>query len=61
MEITRLDKQGNIKWKFGGADIFVSFDNEKAFKLKTDHIELTDFYNMKYLINFEGNSIQKVN
>ncbi|GGK76334.1 hypothetical protein ACD591_06040 [Rufibacter glacialis] len=58
IEISRLDNLGNIKWSFGGADIFVSIDGEESFKLEPDHIELTDFYNRKYKIDFEGNPIQ---
>lgn len=57
MEISRLDKDGNIKWQMGGSDIFISFDNDEAFKLNADHIALTDFYNIKYKIDFDGKVI----
>lgn len=57
IEISRLDREGNIKWQFGGSDIFVSFDNEEAFKLNADHIALTDFYKIKYKIDFDGKAI----
>ncbi|ALJ01582.1 hypothetical protein DC20_19140 [Rufibacter tibetensis] len=59
MEVTRLDKKGNIKWQFGGADIFVSLNDEEAFRLNADHIELTDFCQRKYLIDFDGNQISQ--
>ena len=55
--ISRIDKGGNIKWKFGGSDIFVSFDNEEAFQLNADHIALIDFYKIKYKIDFGGKVI----
>lgn len=57
IEISRLDKEGNIKWQFSGSDIFVSFDSDDAFKLNADHIALTDFYNMKYKLDFNGKTI----
>lgn len=57
IEISRLNREGNIKWQFGGSDIFVSFDNDEAFKLNADHIALTDFYNIKYKIDFDGKVI----
>ena len=52
--ISRLDREGNIKWQFGGSDIFLSFDNDEAFKLYADHIALTDFKNTTYKIDFDG-------
>jgi hypothetical protein len=53
-QVTKLDKNGNKKWEFGGADIFVSIDNEEEFKLESDGILLTDFAKTKYKIDFEG-------
>ncbi|MBI3512164.1 MAG: hypothetical protein HY064_16010 [Bacteroidetes bacterium] len=56
MEITRLDRDGKIKWKYGGHDIFVELDSD-AFSLHADHIEVTDFYKTKYKIDFNGKTI----
>ena len=55
IEISKLDKSGNIVWQFGGSDTFVSFDEDNAFKLNADNIELKDFYGVKYKIDFDGN------
>ncbi|SMC60634.1 hypothetical protein [Pedobacter nyackensis] len=55
--VTRISKDGLIKWQFGGSDIFVSFDGDEAFKLNTDHIALTDFCNVKYKVDFNGKAI----
>jgi hypothetical protein len=55
--ITRLDRSGNIRWTFGGSDIFVSLDNDDAFRLYDDHIALTDFYKTKYKVGFDGREI----
>jgi hypothetical protein len=55
IEISRIDQKEAIKWKFGGADIFVSIDGEEEFKLGEDHILLTDFSKSKYKIDFDGN------
>ena len=54
LQVTKLDKNGNKKWEFGGADIFVSIDNEEEFKIESDGILLTDFAKTKYKINFDG-------
>lgn len=56
-QVTKLDKNGNKKWEFGGADIFVSIDNEDEFKIENDGILLTDFAKTKYKIDFDGNLI----
>lgn len=56
-QVTKLDKNGNKKWEFGGADIFVSIDNEEEFKLESDGILLTDFAKTKYKIDFNGKLI----
>lgn len=56
MVITRLSPGGKIIWEYGGRDIFVSIDSE-GFQINTDHIEVLDFYNMKYKIGFDGKSI----
>ncbi|MBZ5857403.1 hypothetical protein [Flavihumibacter profundi] len=57
LQITKLDKDGIIKWEFGGADIFVSIDNEEEFKIENDGILLTDFAKTKYKIDFDGKLI----
>lgn len=57
LQVTKLDKDGNKRWEFGGADIFVSIDNEAEFKIESDGILLTDFAKTKYKIDFDGNLI----
>jgi hypothetical protein len=57
LQISKLDRDGRIKWEFGGADIFVSIDNEDEFKIENDGILLTDFAKTKYKIDFDGKLI----
>ena len=57
MQIVKLDKDGKRKWEFGGADIFVSIDNEEEFKIESDGILFTDFAKTKYKIDFDGKLI----
>lgn len=57
LEITRIDRLGNIIWQFGGADIFVSLDEEDSFQLNENHIVLKDFIGTTYNLNFNGESI----
>jgi hypothetical protein len=57
MTISRIDKNGNIKWQYCGCDIFVTLDAKEAFTLNPDHIALTDFNNAKYKVDFNGKTI----
>ncbi|RYX84279.1 hypothetical protein EON73_03425 [bacterium] len=57
MQVTKIDQDGRIKWQFGGADIFVSIDNEEEFKIDEDGILLTDFAKTKYKLDFDGKLI----
>lgn len=57
-DITRLTQAGEVKWKFSGADIFVSIEGERAFELLEDQIVLRDFTNAKYVIDFDGNLLE---
>jgi len=57
LQVTKLDRNGNKKWEFGGADIFVNIDNCEEFRVESDGILLTDFANTKYKIDFDGKLI----
>lgn len=57
MEISRIDKYGEIKWSFMGADILVVLDGTESFVLQSDHIFLTDFEMNTYKIDFDGRVI----
>ena len=54
LDVTKLNKDGQVEWQFSGADIFVSIDNEVAFTIESDGILLTDFNKAKYKIDFDG-------
>ncbi|MBB2950118.1 hypothetical protein [Sphingobacterium sp. JUb56] len=56
-QVTKLNKNGKIIWKFEGADIFVSLDDE-SFRIENDSILLMDFSNRKYKIDFDGKIIE---
>lgn len=54
IEISRVDKNGNIKWHFSGADIFVSPNGSEEFKLDGNRILLNDFSGNSYILDFAG-------
>jgi len=54
VEITRLNRYGDVIWAFSGRDIFVSSDNEPSFLLKKDRILLVDWEKNKYELGFNG-------
>lgn len=60
-QVSKIDSNGNLKWKFGGEDIFVSIDNEVEFKILEDGIILCDFANTFYKIDFDGKLIWSKN
>jgi hypothetical protein len=55
LEIIRIGQNGEIKWRFGGRDIFVSTNKNINFKINDDSIEVTDWEGYKYLIDENGN------
>ena len=58
VEISRLNKQGEILWQFSGKDIFVSpTERTPSFTLTSKGIELIDFNYESYLIDYQGKII----
>ena len=59
VEISRLNKQGEILWQFSGKDIFVSpIERTPSFTLTPEGIELVDFNYESYLIDYDGKILQ---
>ena len=55
MEISRLNRQGEILWQFSGKDIFVSpIERTPSFTLTPKGIELVDFNYESYFIDYNG-------
>lgn len=59
LEITRITKLGEIKWRFGGQDIWVNTNGFPVITLLYDRIKLVDFQSNFYAIGFDGNTISK--
>lgn len=57
MEITMLDLQFNKMWSFLGKDIFVTQSNKTPFKICSNSIQLYDFDDNYYELDFNGNLI----
>ena len=54
LEISRLDKDGNILWQQGGADIFTTINGGQGFQLTEHQIIATDFENRVYTFDYNG-------
>ncbi len=54
LEIHRITKNGEIKWSFGGKDIWVNMEGKREVQIESNRIKLTDFNNDKYIIDFNG-------
>ena len=58
VEISRLNRQGEILWQFSGKDIFVwPTERIPSFTLTPKGIELIDFNYESYLIDYQGKII----
>ncbi|RXK58408.1 hypothetical protein ESA94_17365 [Lacibacter luteus] len=55
--IARIDKNGNIIWSYGGADIFVRLYDGNPFEMHETYIELMDFNGSIYKIDYNGETI----
>lgn len=54
VDISRITINGDIKWQFSGADIFVNLDGELSFDIVDREIKLIDFLGNKYTLNGDG-------
>lgn len=54
LQISRIDSSGKIKWQFQGQDIWVCLGNKNPFNITPDFIQLFDFCNKEYKIDFNG-------
>ena len=56
-EISRLTKDGLIKWQFCGRDIFIRMDGQRELEIIGNTIKLKDFQNFEYILDKDGNEI----
>ena len=54
LEITRLDKNGEILWQHSGADIFTTIAGKDDFELTDKYIIAKDFENRIYKFDYNG-------
>jgi hypothetical protein len=54
LQILRIDKKGNIKWEFGGRDIFTTPDGKDDIKIGKDTIRVKDWNGYEYILNEFG-------
>lgn len=57
MEIIMVDHDLKVKWRYSGRDIFVAMDDSVAFELREDAIYLQDFEGNKYVVSYEGKTL----
>ncbi|WP_343555563.1 hypothetical protein [Sphingobacterium sp.] len=59
LEITRITKLGEIKWRFGGHDIWVNNNGHQEVTVLPKSIQLIDFGSHLYELDFAGNIISQ--
>ena len=57
-QIHRIDKNGELKWSFGGRDIWVNLKGKSEVNIEENKIRLFDFESNEYLINFDGEILE---
>ncbi|AMR30737.1 hypothetical protein A0256_04525 [Mucilaginibacter sp. PAMC 26640] len=57
VELSRLDRSGNIVWQQSGSDIFVTPEGSSEIILFEDSIVVIDFDYSKYVFDYDGNTI----
>ena len=60
MSIHRITKNGEIKWSYGGRDIWVNVNGKKEVQINSDNIHLLDFEDNEYIIDFNGKTIKDI-
>jgi len=58
LEISRIDKNGNIIWQNSGSDIFVTLDGNNDLKIIEDNIYVESWDGRKYKFDYNGNDEQ---
>jgi len=58
LEIFRITKEGEIIWRFGGRDIWVSIEGKNEITIENNTIRLFDFQSNEYVLDFDGNQIE---
>lgn len=56
--IFRIDKSGNIKWEYGGRDIWVNLEGKREVNIEENKIKLFDFESNEYLLSFDGELLE---
>lgn len=56
--IFRIDKNGNVKWEYGGRDIWVNLEGKSEVNIEENKIRLFDFESNEYLLNFDGELLE---
>lgn len=56
-DISRIDLEGNILWKYSGSDILVTESGKYGAEIIGNKIYLTDWNNILHVLDFDGNLI----
>jgi len=58
LEISRINKDGDIVWSRGGRDIWTTADGIEGFAIYDDYILATDWQYNRYKFDFDGNVLE---
>jgi hypothetical protein len=58
LEITKINKEGDILWQNSGRDIFITPEGKNDFEIKDSYIQAKDWDHQIYKWNFDGEEIK---
>lgn len=56
-DLSKIDLNGNILWQYSGSDIFVTEQGKNGAQVIENKIYITDWNNILYVLDFEGNLV----
>ncbi|MDG5491996.1 hypothetical protein [Psychroserpens sp. SPM9] len=59
IQVSRITKNGEIKWRFTARDLFINPDGKTEFKIVENRIELIDWEGYKYELSAEGQLLKE--
>lgn len=61
LEVSRIEINGNVKWRYSGSDHFISYLGTENFKFYDNYIQMVDSNEVVYKISYNGEDLENIN